>query len=368
MSVTRKTLRQALDNQLRLIHGNATATRTATGGTTTTLIDTARGEADDFWNNSWLYVASTTDGLAPQGEEALVTDFSAATDTLTFTPAMTVAPAAGDTYELRHYFSAASINGAINDVLEEMLAHFPLITEDESTVVKSDIYDYTLVAAIADILRIDLLQHDILVSGTATAGAATTLTDTAKAWTTNEWAGYEVAVYDGTGAGQYRTIASNTATALTVSVAWATNPSTDSKYKIKDVSVTPSTTRLSYQTTVGTTLHVGEGLEEGQRLRITYAPAHAALTTDAATTSVPQVLVVDRALWRLLTLAPVTLPGDDMVRKAAQVARERWEASERFIQRNPIQRTGTLWNRGGTSRSTWYTGSSRNTIGTRVEQ
>lgn len=69
-------------------------------------------------------------------------------------------------------------------------------------------------------------------AGTATAGASTTLTDSGKAWTTNAFASYRVRLVYGTGAGQVRTIASNTATALTVSSAWTTNPSTDTKYEV----------------------------------------------------------------------------------------------------------------------------------------
>jgi hypothetical protein len=70
-------------------------------------------------------------------------------------------------------------------------------------------------------------------AGTATAGAATTLTDSTKAWATNRWANYAIRILSGTGAGQVRAIASNTATALTVIGAWATNPDTTSVYAIQ---------------------------------------------------------------------------------------------------------------------------------------
>jgi len=69
-------------------------------------------------------------------------------------------------------------------------------------------------------------------NGTATAGGADTLTDSTKSWATNMWAGNVVQITAGTGVGQERTIASNTGTALTVSVAWTTQPSTDSTYTI----------------------------------------------------------------------------------------------------------------------------------------
>lgn len=70
-------------------------------------------------------------------------------------------------------------------------------------------------------------------TGTATAGAATTLTNSAKAWTANQWTNYQVRITGGTGAGQIRTIASNTGTILTVSAAWTTNPDATSTYAIE---------------------------------------------------------------------------------------------------------------------------------------
>lgn len=70
-------------------------------------------------------------------------------------------------------------------------------------------------------------------TGTATAGASTTLTNSAKAWGTNMWANYQVRITAGTGAGQIRTIASNTGTVLTVSAAWAVTPDATSEYAIE---------------------------------------------------------------------------------------------------------------------------------------
>jgi hypothetical protein len=70
-------------------------------------------------------------------------------------------------------------------------------------------------------------------TGTATAGAATTLTNSAKTWTTNQWTNYQVRIVSGTGAGQIRTIASNTGTVLTVSASWSTNPDATSVYSIE---------------------------------------------------------------------------------------------------------------------------------------
>lgn len=75
------------------------------------------------------------------------------------------------------------------------------------------------------------------VNGTAASGAATTLTALAdKSFLLNQWANYQVRIISGTGAGQIRTISSNTAgvsPVLTVSAAWTTNPDNTSVYRIE---------------------------------------------------------------------------------------------------------------------------------------
>jgi hypothetical protein len=70
-------------------------------------------------------------------------------------------------------------------------------------------------------------------AGTATAGTSTTLTDSTKSWTTNRWTNYAVRILRGTGVGQVRVIASNTATALTVQNAWSVTPDTTSVFAIQ---------------------------------------------------------------------------------------------------------------------------------------
>lgn len=68
-------------------------------------------------------------------------------------------------------------------------------------------------------------------TGTATAATSTTISDSLQAWTVNQFAGLYVRVTAGTGAGQVRLIASNTATQLTVA-AWAVTPDTTSQYAV----------------------------------------------------------------------------------------------------------------------------------------
>jgi len=72
------------------------------------------------------------------------------------------------------------------------------------------------------------------VTGTSTGtNTTTTLNNTSKNWVVNTWTNYQTRITAGTGAGQFRTISSNTATALTVSVAWTITPDATSEYVIE---------------------------------------------------------------------------------------------------------------------------------------
>ena len=69
-------------------------------------------------------------------------------------------------------------------------------------------------------------------TGTATSATTTTLVNSAKTWQTNQWTNYQVRITGGMGAGQVRTISSNTGTALTVPT-WSTTPDATSVYCIE---------------------------------------------------------------------------------------------------------------------------------------
>jgi hypothetical protein len=74
------------------------ASGTATGGSSTTLVDTSRGEASDYWNGSRIVFTSGSNA----GVSRLITDYDGGTDTFTFTPAVPVGSiSAGDDYHVR---------------------------------------------------------------------------------------------------------------------------------------------------------------------------------------------------------------------------------------------------------------------------
>ena len=71
------------------------------------------------------------------------------------------------------------------------------------------------------------------VNGTTASATTTTLTDGIKAWPVNGWANAQVRIKAGTGAGQVRSIASNTATVLTIGTTWTVTPDATSIYVIE---------------------------------------------------------------------------------------------------------------------------------------
>lgn len=70
-------------------------------------------------------------------------------------------------------------------------------------------------------------------AGTATSATYNTLSDSGKSWTTNQWANFAVRIMAGTGAGQLRTIQSNTATQLTTYFGWNVMPDSTSIYVLQ---------------------------------------------------------------------------------------------------------------------------------------
>ena len=145
---------------------------TATGGTTTTLIDATQGIDHAAWSVNewagyWMYIESGT------GVGQLRQILSNTATTLTWATAGTVP----------------------DDTSQYMIVGFD--------------------------------------AGTATSATSTTLTDSTEAWPVNRWSNYAVRILSGTGAGQVVAIASNTATALTIVGNWQVTPDTTSVYVIQ---------------------------------------------------------------------------------------------------------------------------------------
>lgn len=107
-------LKNATDTEYTYVAGVSSTTTGA--GTTTTIVDTALNQADDYWNG---FLVSVTSGTY-SGLKAVVTDFDAASDTLTIT-ALPAALGVGITYTLSGplYYTIASFDdlGKFDNVL-----------------------------------------------------------------------------------------------------------------------------------------------------------------------------------------------------------------------------------------------------------
>lgn len=135
--------------------------RTATGGSTTTLVDSTLGttyEDTDSLVGGAVYISYDAAGAngAPQGEYKKITDYDPSNGTLTFT-AMTVAPASGDEYFLSlPAFPVDVVKERVNAGLR-MLGQIPLIDKTTlDTVSGQSEYSQSLTWKYAPPLKIEV--------------------------------------------------------------------------------------------------------------------------------------------------------------------------------------------------------------------
>ena len=137
---------------------------TATGGSTSTLIDTNRYEKDDFFQNTVpparIYVVSTTDGQAPIGEERQVTDWVQSTGTATVGVNFSAPLASGDTYIFLSEYQWHEIREAINMAIDSVAkgAYIPRL--DETITLESSTYEYTIPDGFVTIHRVSMADDN----------------------------------------------------------------------------------------------------------------------------------------------------------------------------------------------------------------
>jgi len=126
---------------------------TATGGSTTTIVDTVgRKEADSYWvgvgnktSTVWIIQDAGGAGAAPEGEFGKVTGYTLTTpaSTVTFTPAMSVSVAVGDLYAIaKKRYPLHILIQMVNQSLSD-LGSIPY-TDTTSLVTSSNQTEYTL--------------------------------------------------------------------------------------------------------------------------------------------------------------------------------------------------------------------------------
>jgi hypothetical protein len=128
---------------------------TATGGSTTTLIDTAdRYEQDDTLNGMFVKIYSGT-GL---GKERLVNDYVQSTSTITIGGSAWTAPIAGSLYELHSRFSAAQYDVYCKMALRDLTRRCKLLETvvDESLTAGANDYEHNVPAGVVAIESVEV--------------------------------------------------------------------------------------------------------------------------------------------------------------------------------------------------------------------
>ena len=148
---TRAALRQEIARRVNMDFAlRIGASSTATGGTTTTLIDTNNlKQPDDFWNGAWLYIANDASATTNDGKVRLISDFANSSGTMTFLEPLGAANASSDEYEIHSPWNALQIHDAINDAIDDGFPEFFDTVIDETVVHLEDTMAYDLPTGIA---------------------------------------------------------------------------------------------------------------------------------------------------------------------------------------------------------------------------
>lgn len=127
---------------------------TATGGTTTTLIDTnGLKEADDRWNDGTVWVLSAG-SAAPEGEYSVISDFTLSSNTASLVTTLGAAIASGDRYAIaRRRYPLDILEQSVNRALQT-LGYIP-ITDITTITPAAKQTEYTLpIAANMDLRQV----------------------------------------------------------------------------------------------------------------------------------------------------------------------------------------------------------------------
>ena len=132
----------------------------ATGGSTTTFVDTNRWETDDYFQNlnppGKVRIVSTTDGAAPYGDEREITDWvqSGGTGTVHAAWSASALVEAGDRYVIMSSYTWAELREAINSAIDQLGSGALIEIQDETTTLVSAVYEYPVPAGFTHIYRI----------------------------------------------------------------------------------------------------------------------------------------------------------------------------------------------------------------------
>lgn len=308
-TTTRKTLRRAIARAEHLqffqkYEGDELTLATDSGATY--LHSTSLVQADDFWNNGWAYVLSTGDNY-----ERRITDFHAAGDACILEYPLPIMPNTGQKLEIYDLYSPTNIHAKINEAIERAARFFPDTVVDTSFVLEKDKLRYSLTGLTKRVHRLQRVQIERInnscqgeVDSVTVNGVNLEIHDASLFTVNDQYNGWRIAFYDGTGSGSIGTIDDTVSTGYVVvtTADLTASPAQGSLFRIFDPSYqTIDLVDVNYRY-VDTleypdTLYLEGNLPTfyGYRLYLYYTSLPTALTTDAATTTVPAGLIIARA-------------------------------------------------------------------------
>lgn len=154
MAIYSNTLSQLVEKTARLFLKDFWSGTATSAGSTTTIIDSARFEEEDFFNSlpyAEIYVNSST---------RKITDFANSTGTITFSPALSASTEVGDTYSVHSRYKRAEIVDAINMAIEEVAEEALFWDTNETVELVTSTYQYDLPTDFMYIWRVTMAGAD----------------------------------------------------------------------------------------------------------------------------------------------------------------------------------------------------------------
>jgi hypothetical protein len=267
-----------------------------TGSTATKIIDAALAQKDKYWNGNFLYWIDTQ-------TSSYINAFTANDHSLLLEKSVGETPTAGDKYEIHSIWNAEDIHDSINRAIKSSRQSFFISHVDENKCRAEDIQQYDISGLSVVPWILNKIYQEVPrnpIRFVAASAAATSITAPAGVDLTSVVAGWIVTVYDGTGAGQVKTVSAVAGQQISTGVvAWTTTPDTTSKVMVFDPNLSSwypmhnfHTDALEYPQYVRFSNRRPD--YDGGRFRFEYLGVSSALSTEASTTSIPEEYLVNK--------------------------------------------------------------------------
>lgn len=372
-TITRALLRQAIGRALSMpfykYYGTDEHVSDSLASANGYFFDTNLTQPDHYWEGSWTLFTGTADTAASSnlltGEAREIVSFRSSDCRVQLDRGTGTAPASGDQFEIMSGWSPFEIHDAINRAIESAFPHFFDTVEDTTITFSENTLTYALTGLAVrpwKLMAVYLGKPGSASFGIAQTGGASSITASATHDLSAVEAGWAVSIYGGTNAGENRTIstADNLTKVIATSTPWTATPDSTSKYMIWD----PSDQEEDWHRIISvrtdakdwpSTLYFPEKHDDylGHSLKLVYLAKPSQLTTDTATTTVPEEYVRLKALSFLYS-ARIGNNRYDRARYS-QMAQDMAQQAELYKRSNMWQPTpGTVWGAGEPATQTSY--------------